>query len=135
MVKFIKYFREQKQIHLQSLQPFFSPEVPQYGCRKHYHQHNGEGISVGPIELGQYAEVHAVDTGNERWRQEYYRHHGKYLDDFILLQVYKTEECILQVVQTVETEAGIFEQGIDILDNHTQTWKQFSWKNIAFKHT
>ena len=78
-------------------------------------------------------EVHTVHAGNQcRW-QEYHIHHGEYLDNLVLLDINKTEEGILEVVQTVKTKTCVIEQRIDILDNHCEAWLQFCWEEIALE--
>ena len=66
-------------------------------------------------------EVHAVQTTDEgRWQEDDVDD-GENLDDPVLFDVYQTEEGILKVIQTVETEFGIIEERVDILDNHRQS--------------
>ena len=62
------------------------------------------------MQLGHKVEVHTVHTRNQGGWQEYHIHHSEDFDNLVLLNVYKTEEGILEVVQTVETKTCIFEQ-------------------------
>ena len=85
------------------------------------------------MQLGHEIEVHTVHTGNQSRWQEYHIHHREDLDDLVLLDVNKTEESILQVVETIETKTRVFEQRIDILDNHRQTRLQLRREEIALE--
>ena len=67
-------------------------------------------------------EVHTIHTGNQRRWKEHHIHHGEDFDNLVLLDINKTEESILQVVQTGETKTRIFEQRINILDKHCEAW-------------
>ena len=69
------------------------------------------------MEFGNMVEVHTIHTGDERWRKEDYVDNGENLDDFILLNVNKTEECILQILETVERETCVLDEGVDVLNN------------------
>ena len=53
--------------------------------------------------------------------------------DLVLLDVNKTEESILQVVQTIETKTRVFEQRIDILDDHREARLELCWEEIALE--
>ena len=115
------------------LQPFFESEDEQHYTREDEHEGNGERITEGPIELRHKLEVHTVHAGHEGRRQEDNVYHGEYLDDLVLLDVYETEEGILQVVQTIETELGVLEQRVYIFDNHREARLQFLGKEIALE--
>ena len=93
-----------------NLQPLLQFEDQQYNQCEYDHQSDGERVTERPLQLGHNLEVHAVHTGNQCWWQEENIHHGEDLDDLVLLDVYQTEERILEVVQTVESEARVFKQ-------------------------
>ena len=70
------------------------------------------------MKFGHKIEVHTIEATDKCRRQEDDVDDGEYLYYFVLLDVYQTEEGILEVVQTVETESSIIEERVDILDNH-----------------
>ena len=55
-------------------------------------------------------EVHTIHTGDERRRKEDYVDNGENLDDFVLLDVNKTEEGVLEILETVERETGVLDE-------------------------
>ena len=70
------------------------------------------------MKLRHEIEVHSIETTYQSGRQEDDVDDCKDLNDIVLLDVYQTEESILEVVETVETELGVIEQRVDIFDNH-----------------
>ena len=62
------------------------------------------------MEFGNMVEVHTIHTGDERRRKEDYVDNGENLDDFVLLDVNKTEEGVLEILETVEREAGVLDE-------------------------
>ena len=85
------------------------------------------------MQLRHKIKVHAVQTTDQSWRQEDNIDDRKDLDDSVLLDVYQTEERILQVVQTVKTEPRIVEKRIDIFDDHRQPRIQLFREEIALQ--
>jgi hypothetical protein len=98
------------------LQIFFLFEVNQKSAHRRNHQEKGKRITPFPVQFGQYAEVHAVNAGDQRGRHEYYRYDGEDFNDFILLNINQTKESILKIIQAVKTEADVFQQGIDVFN-------------------
>ena len=74
-----------------------------------------------PVELGHVLEIHAVNRSDERSGQEDDGGHGENLDDFVLLDVDKTQRGVLDVVETLEREIGVVDKRIDVLDHQLQT--------------
>lgn len=91
-------------------QPFFPTEQQQNCPAEGNHQKNSKWIAEPPMQLRHNVEVHSIQTGYQGRRQKDDRNHRKDFDDFVLLQIYKTEERILQVIKPVKTETGVFEQ-------------------------
>ena len=75
------------------------------------------------MQFGHKIKVHSVQTAYECRRKEDDVDDGEDLDDTVLFDINETEECILEVVQTVKTEPRIIKQRVDIFDNHRQTRK------------
>ena len=117
-----------------ALQPLLFLEEEQDGCHADHHRGEGENIAVAPREFRHKLEVHTVDGRYERRRHEYNRNDGEYLDYLVLLDVYETEERVLQVVQTVETEVGVLYQGVDVLDYHAELRLEVAREQVAAEH-
>ena len=59
------------------------------------------------MQFGHDIKVHTVQATDEgRWQEDDIDDRED-LDDTVLLDVYQTEEGILEVVQTVKTETGV----------------------------
>ena len=59
-----------------------------------------------PSEL----DVHAEEAGNQGRRHEHEGHKGENLHDLVLVEVDDTENCILQVFQTLKTEVSVVDK-------------------------
>ena len=70
-----------------SLQPAAPPEIQHGQRRAGNHQKNALGVAVFPLQLGHVLEVHAIDAGDQRGRQQGHAGHGKELDDLVLIDV------------------------------------------------
>ena len=92
------------------LHPLFDAEIEKDEHDGEDHQADGEWITVCPMKFGNMVEVHTIHTGDERWRKEDYVDNGENLDDFVLLDVNKTEEGVLQILETVERKAGVLDE-------------------------
>ena len=86
------------------------------------------------MEFGNMVEVHTIHTGDERRRKEDYIDNGENLDDFVLLDVNKTEEGVLEILETVEREAGVLDEGVDVLDDDGELGFGFGWEELALQH-
>ena len=85
------------------------------------------------MQFGHDIKVHTVQATDEgRWQEDDIDDRED-LDDTVLLDVYQTEEGILEVVQTVKTETGVVKQRVDILDDHRQTRVEFFGEEIALE--
>ncbi len=60
-------------------------------------------------------DVHSEKAGYEGRRHEHEGHEGEHLHDLVLVEVDDTEDGILQILQTLETEVGMVDQGGDVL--------------------
>ena len=69
-----------------------------------------------PSEL----DVHAEEAGNQGRRHEHEGDKGEYLHDLVLVQVDDTENCVLQVFETLEAEVGVVDEGGYVLEKHIQ---------------
>ena len=86
------------------------------------------------MEFGNMVEVHTIHTGNERRRKEDYVDNGENLDDFVLLDVNKTEEGVLEILETVERETGVLDEGVDVLDDDGELGLCLRWEELALQH-
>ena len=77
------------------------------------------------MQLRHKIKVHTIQTTYQRRRQEDDINDREDLYNLVLLDVYQTEEGILEVVQTVKTELCIIKKRVDIFDNHRQTRVEF----------
>nr|DAO23870.1 MAG TPA: hypothetical protein [Caudoviricetes sp.] len=100
--------------------PLFEAEEPDGEARAEDHQRNGEEVSVAPVHLGHDRKVHAVDAGDQGRGHEDHGGHREDLDDLILLDVDEPQRGVLDVVQTLETEIGVVDERIDVLDHQLQ---------------
>ena len=85
------------------------------------------------MQLRHKVKVHAVQTTDKGRRQEDDVDDREDLDNTVLLDVYQTEERILEVVQTVKTEPRVVEKRIDIFDDHSQPRIQLFREEIALQ--
>ncbi len=60
------------------------------------------------------SKVHAIDAGDEGGGHKDYGHDRKDLDDLVLLNIDKTEECVLQVLKALRAELGVLQKGRDV---------------------
>lgn len=72
------------------------------------------------MQFGHKVEVHAIHARYQCGRQEYNAHDGENFDDFVLLDIDQTKECVLQIFEAVERKARVFEKRIDVLDDDGQ---------------
>ena len=116
------------------LQPFFEFEDEHDEGGEDYHESDGERITKLPMQFGHEVEVHAIHRGDKSGRKEDDIDDSEYLDNLVLFDIYETEEGILQVVETVETKACIFEQRVDIFDNHCKSWLEVFGEEVALEY-
>ena len=79
-------------------------------------------------------KVHTIHTGDERRRKEDYVDNGENLDDFVLLDVNKTEEGVLEILETVERETGMLNEGVDVLNDDGELGLCLGWEELALQH-
>ena len=95
---------------LKKSQPLFDAEVKEDEDYGEDHQAYCKWVTIRPREFGHLLEVHTIHTGDERRRKENYVDNGENLDDFVLLDVNKTEEGVLEILKTVERETGMLDE-------------------------
>ena len=61
------------------------------------------------MEFRNMVEVHTIHTSDERRRKENHVDNGENLDDFVLLDVNKTEEGVLEILETVERKTALLD--------------------------
>ena len=86
------------------------------------------------MKLWHDVEVHTVDARNQCWRHENDRDDGKYLDDFVLLDVNQTEERVLEILQPLKREVRVFKHGVNVLDDDAELFVGLAGELRAFKH-
>ena len=73
-------------------------------------------MSDKPSELN----VHSEETCDKGRRHEHEGHKGEHLHDLVLIEVNDTEDCILEVLETLKTEVGVVDERRDILEEDVQ---------------
>ena len=89
-------------------QPFLNSKDKQNEQREYNHESDCKRISKFPTEFGHELEVHAIHRCYKSRRQEDDVYYGKDFDNLVLLYIDKTEESILEVVESVETKPCVF---------------------------
>ena len=92
------------------LKPFFLFEEPQDTYYAKYHQYYRKQYSVSPLQYRKVGEIHSIDTCYQRRRHKYYRYDGENLYYLVLLYVDKIDDGVLQIFESVERKAGVFEK-------------------------
>ena len=62
------------------------------------------------MQFGHKTKIHTIDAGNEGGRKKDDGNHRENLNDFILLQIYQSQESILQIFQSLKIKFGIVNQ-------------------------
>ena len=89
------------------LQPTASAEIPHRHHRTGHHQAKRIRIAPGLRQLRHVLKVHAVQAGNERWRQQSHAGHREDLDDLVLVDVDETDGGVHQEVDLFKQELGV----------------------------
>ena len=90
-------------------------EDQNYNKNRDNHQHQQNKKVRQPAAGHRQVDIHAVDGGYESRRHQEEGHEGEDLHDAVLFEVDQTDYCVLEVVQTLEAEIGMVEQGDDVL--------------------
>ena len=80
------------------------------------HEPGPAGMTEEPAEL----DIHSEETGNQGRRHEQKGHEGKDLHDLVLIEVDDTQNSVLEIFKTFETEIGMIDQGRNVLEKHIQ---------------
>ena len=75
--------------------------------------HHSEDYHPGPWGGGDEVaegDVHSEEAGDQGRRHEQKGHEGEDLHDLVLVEVDDTEDCVLEIFQTLETEVGMVDQ-------------------------
>src|SRR5690606_88025 len=116
------------------LEPAFLAEEIERNAYRDDHQSDGKGISIIPFGFRHQVEVHSVNARDQGRGHENDRGHGKYFDDLVLFDVHQTQEGILKVFQPMETEGGVFQQRVDVLDHDPELVVEFARNVFALEH-
>ena len=65
--------------------------------------------------------VHTEETGDESRRHEHEGNQCEHLHDLVLIEVDDTENSILEILETLETEVGMVDKRGDVLEEDVQT--------------
>ena len=77
------------------------PKIQKRRNRTRYHQRRRKRITPAPFQFREpVLEVHTVNAGNERGRQESNAGHRKNFDDFILIDVDETNRRVPWIIET-----------------------------------
>ena len=79
------------------LQPTPLTEVPHRHQRRCHHQRQRKRVAPGLRELWHVLEVHAVDAGDQRGRQQGHAGHREDLDDLVLVDVDEADGGVHQI--------------------------------------
>ena len=66
--------------------------------------------------------VHTEETGDESRRHEHEGNQCEHLHDLVLIEVDDTENSILKILKTLETEVCMIDQRRDILEQDIKPW-------------
>ena len=86
-------------------------ENPEDNDSRNCHQEKNDepcpiGVSDEPTKL----DVHAEEAGYQGRRHEHEGHEGEHLHDLVLVEVDDTEDCVLEIFESLETEVGMVDQ-------------------------
>ena len=96
------------------LEPAFpAKDIEGNDCRDE-HQGKGKRIAEMQVELWHELEIHAVDRGHQRRRQEDHRGNGENLDDRVLLDIDEAERGIQQKADIGAKEGRMFGKTVHI---------------------
>ena len=85
----------------------------------------GQRIAERPVQLGHDVEIHAVDRGDQRRRQEHARRDRENLDDVALLDVDHAERRIEQERDFLRDERRVVAQRLEIMLERSHAPAQF----------
>ena len=90
--------------------------------RKDGGEHQGKGDHPRPARRAEPTElyVHAEEAGDQSRRHQQKGHEGEDLHDLVLVEVDDTEDCVLEIFQSLEAEVGMVYQGRDVLQEYIQ---------------
>src|ERR1700712_4932002 len=116
------------------LQPSALPEIPERRDRAGHHQHDRKRVAEVPVELWQDLEVHAIDAGDQRRRQEGDRGHREDLDDLVLVDVDEADRGIHQEVDLVEQEGSVAVERLDVAQDLPRLLELAGTEHAAAHH-
>ena len=88
-------------------------------CRSYHKQ---EGYNPRPTGCSKPSElnIHTKETSDQsRWHQ-HEGHKGKHLHDLVLIEIDDTENSILEILESLETEVRMIDQGRYVLEEDIQ---------------
>ena len=106
---------------LQESEHSSSLEDPEDNDDRDHHQYKDK--SPHPRRAAQEiteADVHTEEAGYQGRRHEHEGHEGEHLHDLVLIEVDDTEDCVLEVLQTLEAEVGMVDKRRDIFEEDIQ---------------
>ena len=107
---------------MQSLEHPSSLEHPEDDGQRNYHERKNDypGPS-GVAEEASKLHIHTEKAGYQCRRHQEKRHESKHLHDLVLIEVDDTENSVLEVLETLETEVGMVDKRGDVLEEDVQT--------------